>query len=130
MSDKINVNEVELNGIKYVKKDSIKDSSPADKVDGLELVLIRTYSAGVHFGYMKKKESTLAGIEVKLVNARRVYYWNGAASLSQLAMEGTNKPNECKISMEVTEIDLIAIEIIPITDKACKILKEVKIWKV
>lgn len=121
------IDEIVIKGITYVPKG--QENSLASKVDGLELVLIRTYSAGVHFGYLAKKESTLAGVEVKLINARRVYYWSGAASLSQMAMEGVTKPNDCKISMPVSSIDLIAIEIIPITEKAKGILGGVKEWK-
>jgi hypothetical protein len=119
--------EIVIKGITYVPKG--QESVSAKSCAGLPLVLIRTYSAGVHFGYLEKRESTLAGIEIKLLSARRVYYWSGAASLSQMAMEGVTKPNDCKISMPVSSIDLIAIEIIPITEKAEKILGGVKEWK-
>lgn len=126
-----NEDSIFINKEEYIKKSSITTNlEPADKLMGLELVLIRTYSAGVHFGYLKKRDSTLAGIEVELLDARRIYYWEGAASLSQLAMEGVTKPKNCKISMEVNSIELVAIEIIKITKKAELILKGVSIWKV
>lgn len=121
------IDEIVIKGITYVPKG--QENKLASQVDGMDYVLIRTYSAGVHFGYLAKKESTLAGVEVKLINARRVYYWSGAASLSQMAMEGVTNPNDCKISMPVNSIDLIAIEIIPITEKAKAILGGVKEWK-
>ena len=89
-------------------------------------VLIRTYSAGVFVGYLKSRK----GSEVVLTNARRLWYWDGAASLSQLAMEGVKKPQNCKFPMEVTEITLLnVIEIIPVTDKAKKSISEVAIWQ-
>jgi len=50
--------------------------------------IVRTYSAGVFLGTVKERN----GKEVLLADARRIWYWDGAASLSQLAMEGTSKP--------------------------------------
>jgi hypothetical protein len=97
--------------------------------DGLPYVMIRTYSAGVHFGYLKKRESTLAGIEVILIQAQRIREWAGAMDLSQLAMEGSLYPEKCKPSVIVDLIELVAIEIIPISEKAAKQLKSMKIWK-
>ncbi|WP_438967024.1 DUF6948 domain-containing protein [Flavobacterium sp.] len=32
----------------------------------------------------------------KLKNARRIWYWDGAASLSELSREGVSKPENCK----------------------------------
>lgn len=127
MKTEINSDSVFIGGKEYVPK--TEANNLAQKVDGMPFVLIRTYSAGVHFGYLSKRESTLAGIEVQLLNARRVYYWDGAASLSQMAMEGVTKPENCKMSMPVTSIDLIAIEIIPITEKAKTNLGGVALWK-
>lgn len=91
-----------------------------------EYVIIRTYSAGVFAGYLEKR----TGKEVTLLKARRLWYWDGAASLSQLAMEGVSKPENCKFPCEVKKIILTeSIEIIPCTAKAKKSIKEVKIWK-
>ena len=50
-------------------------------------VICRTYSAGVFAGFLVSRE----GKEVVMTQARRLWYWAGAASLSQLAMEGTKK---------------------------------------
>ncbi len=77
-------------------------------------VLIRTYSAGVHFGTLLKKE----GKEVHLKNARRLWSWNGALSLSEVASKGIDIKNS-KVSVLVDEIYLTeAIEIIPISEKS------------
>jgi hypothetical protein len=46
-------------------------------------VIVRTYTAGVFMGDLESR----TGQEVVLTNARRIWYWSGAASLSQLAME-------------------------------------------
>lgn len=89
-------------------------------------VLVRTYSAGVHVGLLKSRD----GKEVVLTNARRIWYWDGAASLSQLAMDGTSKPHNCKFPCSVDEILLTeAIEIIPVTEKARQSIDSVPVWK-
>lgn len=89
-------------------------------------VIVRTYSAGVFAGNLQSRK----GKEVTLKNARRIWYWAGAASLSQLAMEGTKKPQECKFPCEVSSIDLTeAIEILDTTVEAEKSIKGVPIWR-
>ena len=88
--------------------------------------IIRTYSAGVHFGVVEKRE----GKEVLLKNARRIWYWDGAASLSQMAVNGVSKPENCKFSVTVPNILLTeAIEVIGCTKKAAKCILEVPEWK-
>ena len=89
-------------------------------------VLVRTYSAGVHFGTLKEK----VGQEAILSDARRVYSWVKACSLSQLAMEGSKNIAECRISIPVSEILLNrVIEVIPMTELADKQLTEAEEWK-
>ena len=94
-----------------------------------KFVIIRTQSAGVHFGNLLKKEYTQAGTIVTLTNAQRVYYWSGAASLSQMANEGVKNPKECKFCQILPMIELSAIEIIPTTIEAETNLKNVPIWQ-
>lgn len=96
--------------------------------DNRDIVMVRTYSACVFYGELARKESTLAGMQVTLKNARRVWQWAGAASLSQLSMDGTSNPEGCKFPMSVNEIDLVAIEIIKMTKKAVESLNSVEIW--
>lgn len=116
-------NELTINGTVYVPK---TEFVKANTYEGLDYVIVRTYSAGVFAGYLKKRE----GQEVTLIKARRIWYWDGAASLSQLAMEGTSKPENCKFPREVEEILLLnAIEIIQTTEKAKISISGVKIWK-
>lgn len=88
-------------------------------------VIVRTYSAGVFAGTIESR----IGRETTLKNARRLWYWAGAASLSQLAMEGTSKPENCKFPIEVKKVILTeTIEILECTQKAKKSIKEVKVW--
>lgn len=89
-------------------------------------VIVRTTSAGVFAGTLERR----VGKEVDLSNARRLWYWKGAASLSQLAMEGVNAPTECKFPPEVTSVTLTeAIEIIPCTEAARASIASVKPWR-
>ncbi len=88
-------------------------------------VIVRTYSAGVFAGEIESRN----GSEVILLNARRLWYWDGAASLSQLAMEGTKKPENCKFPCEVNKVELLqAIEILDVTKEAEKSIKDVPVW--
>jgi hypothetical protein len=88
-------------------------------------VIVRTYSAGVFAGTIKSRK----GQEVVLTNARRLWYWSGAASLSQLAVDGVSNPDSCKFPCEVKEVELLqVIEIIPCTEKARKSIADVKVW--
>ena len=109
---------IEIDGIEYVPKEQVDIAA--------EYVIVRTYSAGVFAGTLKSRE----GKEVVLTDARRLWYWDGAASLSQLAMEGTSKPGECKFPCEVLEVTLLeAIEILVVTEAARKSIAGVPIWE-
>lgn len=88
--------------------------------------MVRTYSAGVFAGTLEERN----GKEARLTNARRIWYWEGAASLSQLAQSGTSNPDGCKFPEAVDEILLTeVIEIIPITARAEESIKQVPVWK-
>ncbi len=81
----------------------------------------------VHIGYVKEfgKKQPQHAI---LVNSRRLYYWSGACSLSQVAMDGVN--DSSKIAVEIPEIELTdVIEVIPCSEKAAEFFKAVKAWK-
>jgi hypothetical protein len=123
--NQIDLNEIEVNGKKYVAKDTVQNV-PAQTMDGKPYVIVRTHSAGVFAGYLDERKDQ----EVILLNARRLWYWDGAASLSQLAMEGTKKPDTCKFPCEVDEVLLTqAIEIIECTEKSRLSIKGVKVWQ-
>jgi hypothetical protein len=122
MSDKC-PNVIKINNTEYVKKESLE---PAKQLDSLDYVIVRTYSAGVFAGYLKSRKDR----EVVLLDARRIWYWDGAASLSQLAMEGTKAPQNCKFPREVEKVELLeAIEILYCTEDARISICNVLIWK-
>lgn len=89
-------------------------------------VIVRTYSAGVFAGNIESR----SGKEVVLSDARRLWYWAGAASLSQLAVSGTSRPKDCKFPIAVPRVELTeAIEILDVTPDAEKSIREVPEWK-
>ena len=88
--------------------------------------IVRCDRAGVVAGEIVKRD----GREVEMKNARKLWYWDGAASLFQLAKEGTKKPNDCEFTVVVDSVTLLeAIEILPCTKIAETSIKEVKEWK-
>lgn len=91
-----------------------------------EKVIVRGDRSGVFFGTLLEKE----GKEVKLGDCRRLWYWDGAASISQIAEEGVKCPRNCKFTVSVKSLVLTdAIEIIPCTDVAIENIEKVAIWK-
>lgn len=88
-------------------------------------VLVRTQSAGVFAGELQSR----TGQEVVMKNARRIWYWAGSASLSELAMKGTSKPNECKFPLPVERVELLeVIEILDVTPEARASIESVPVW--
>lgn len=92
-------------------------------------VIVRC-SMGVFAGMLSAESTETTKI---VLNARRLWYWKGAASLSQLAMEGVTCPKECKFPKEVSRIELTSptygFEILDLTKEARKSIDSVKIWE-
>lgn len=89
-------------------------------------VIVRGDRSGVFYGTLAARD----GREVTLHKCRRLWYWDGAASISQLAVNGTTAPQNCKFTVCVDEIVILdAIEIIPCTDEAITSIEGVKEWK-
>lgn len=107
-----------INGKTYVPAEEMQ---PAIE-DDMRFCIIRTYSAGVHIGYLAEQN----GKEVKLLDSRRLWKWAGAFTLSEMSRVGVTKPEECRFSCVIPEITLTeAIEIIPCSEAARKVLMEV-----
>ena len=122
------VKTIKIDDVEYVRKEDLVKQ--ADSLDGLELVMIRSYASGVFYGYLKEKKAELNGVNITLVNARRIHYWDGACSLTQLAIDGTVAPTNCRITDAITSQWIAnVIEILPISNKSQKILDGVKPWK-
>ena len=113
-----------IDNVKYVREDSISEEAPT--FNGMKYCIVRTYSAGVFAGFIESR----TGQEVVLRNVRRIWYWDGAASLSQLANEGVKKPENCKFAQVVDRIEVLqAVEILDCTNKAKNIIEKVAIWQ-
>jgi hypothetical protein len=91
-----------------------------------QFVICRTKSAGVFAGILKQRKDG----EVLLADVRRIWYWSGAASLSQLAEMGTSDPSNCKFPAATAE-QLVreCIELIPCTPMAIESITKVQAWK-
>ena len=90
-----------------------------------QYVIVRTYSAGCFAGTLQTRK----GQEVTLTNARRLWHWAGAASLSELALRGTSNPDACKFPAPVSEILLFqAIEVLAVSRIAKANLEAVPEW--
>jgi len=122
------LNEVKIDGKIYVPKGTEKKQIQLANVEkGLTYCIVRTHSAGVFAGFWNRK---IKGKEGTVYNSRRIWYWDGANSLSQLAMDGTLKPDKCKFAKVVPETDLKeVIEVIPCTTKAKTSIGGVSIWE-
>ena len=108
----IEISKLLENDVEISKKETTMDKFYVGRK-----VIIRTYSAGVHFGEVVEKE----GKEIILKNARRLWYWktsNNGISLSEVANEGLH--SDSKVCQAVENIWLEAIEIIPCSPNAIK----------
>lgn len=91
----------------------------------LPYVIVRSRDAGVFAGNLKSRN----GAEVELTDARRLWYWDGAATLSELAMSGVSKPQNCKFPVAVSEITVLGVcEVIPATEACRKSVASVEPW--
>ena len=89
-------------------------------------VIIRCKDAGVFFGTLVSKNND----EVTLKNARKLFYWEGAAAVEQIAVDGVKFPDSCKFTIWVESIELFGVcQIIACTKTASEKIKDVKEWK-
>ena len=90
-------------------------------------VIIRAQGAGVFAGELLSRKGT----EVTLKNSRRLWYWSGAASLSELAVRGTSRPGDCKFPVVVPEQYIMGVlEVLKCTDAARESIEGVKEWSI
>ena len=112
-----------MNDVKYVREDSV--SQQAESFEGMRSVIVRTYSAGVFYGYLK----SLNGKHAIIKHARRMWQFYGA-SLSECAQSGTPDVSKCKFPEVVDSVELTeVIEVLDLTEKAKKSLDSVPVWK-
>ena len=91
-----------------------------------EKYLVRCDRSGVFYGTLVELE----GKRAKLIKARKIYYWDGANCLEQLAMEGTKEPDNCKFTMIADEIEVFdLIQLLPCSVDAINSIEKVAVWK-
>ena len=119
----IDINELTLGQIKQLKAllfgadiPATPSSDNGDPAPGT-YVIVRCRDAGVHAGEFV---SHPAERTVVIKNSRRLWYWKGAASLSELAVYGAKNVSECKFGvLDPSEHQLLdACEIIVCQDSA------------
>lgn len=90
-----------------------------------KICVIRSDRAGVFAAKLEAKE----GSTVYITDARRLWYWDGAASLSELSQRGVCAPDTCKFPVKMQELIVEGVlEVIPMTDEAIKSIESVKVW--
>lgn len=87
--------------------------------------IVRCAQAGVFFGGIKAREGNV----VTMTDVRKLWYWDGAAAVEQLALDGTKAPKECKFTRVVPEMEVYdPIQIIKCTPEAEESLRGVIAW--
>lgn len=88
--------------------------------------IFRGEKSGVFFGTLTSRN----GREVTINQCRRIWYWDGACSISELAKSGVTKPQNCKFTVTVESIMILdCVEIIPCTEQAIQCIEGVFEWK-
>lgn len=88
--------------------------------------IVRADRAGVFFGQIKEQSHDM----VVMTNVRKLWYWNGACAVEEIAVNGIQRPGDCKFTVVIDEMTIAdPIQIIPCTEKAAKNLAEVAVWK-
>lgn len=91
-------------------------------------VIVRTYAMGVFAGTLDDASTETVKI---LHAARRLWFWAGAASLSEMAQRGTSKPGECKFPCAVARVELTSpqgFEVIDVSPSGRASIEGVPVW--
>ena len=120
---------ISIDNVTYIQEGAASQTKAAE-INGLERCIIRSYAAGVFVGDVKEKTSELNGINVTLIQSKRIHFWDGACSLTQLSIDGTTKTKDCRVT-DAIDSQFIAnvIEILPITQKAADSIDSIPSWK-
>ena len=88
--------------------------------------VVRCDRAGVFFGEIDR----IDGNQVVMNNVRKLWYWDGACAVEQLAVDGTCRPDECKFTVVVPTMTVLdPVQILPSTDKAAASIEGVREWR-
>ena len=88
--------------------------------------IVRCHFAGVFFGEIKERKGT----DCVMTNVRKIWSWEGACAVEELAVNGTTTPRNCQLTVTVDEMIVMdPVQIIPCTNKATAILEAIDEWK-
>lgn len=88
--------------------------------------IVRANRAGVFFGKIKEKTDK----SVTMTEVRKLFYWNGACAVEEIALHGVKRPSDCKFTVTIEEMEIAdPIQIIPCTKDAVKSIKDVIVWQ-
>lgn len=94
-------------------------------------VIIRSDGAGIFYGTLNEVERGAETYTVELLNCRRIFYWEGACTMTQLAVEGTMAPDKCKFTLrEESVVVTSVVEIHKCSDRAIESIENVPEWKI
>jgi hypothetical protein len=89
-------------------------------------VIVRAREAGVHAGELVSRKGT----EVVLKDSRRIWYWKGAASLSELAIYGAKDEPACRFGVCLPEITVLGVcEVIPCSKEGESMIRRCREWR-
>lgn len=117
-AEKINAEKITINGINYIREDSIKQSNPFVNKEGFRYAIVRSKDQGVMCGFIKE----IVGKQVVLLQARQMFRWDSDFVLPDIAEKGVRNSAKCKFSCEMSQ-DMIFLEacgVLYCTEKAAK----------
>lgn len=86
--------------------------------------IVRAEKAGVFFGKIKERK----GDEVTMTDVRKIWEWQGACAVEQIAVDGVSEKS--RLTLTVREMVVLGVcQIISCTEKATKNLLAIKDWK-
>ncbi len=92
-----------------------------------EYYIVRANGAGVFFGKIKSR----TGDEIEMKEVRKIWKWDGACAVEQIALDGVKIPRECKFTVTVPEMTIYnVLQIIKCSPDAIAIIKAVPEWKI
>lgn len=92
-----------------------------------DICIFRGEKSGVFYGELVRQHGTMAQIK----NCRKIFYWEGANCLEQVAREGVRSPDDCKITMVVDTIEIFDLcQLLRCSDQAIECIDAIKEWKV